>query len=377
MKRVLLNLLLWFGLATLSLSANAADNVVLITFDGLRWQEVFTGLDRELAEHEEYSVQQNELMDRFWRDSAGERARRLLPFLHGTVFANGAVVGNRNADSCAAVNNAWYFSYPGYSEILTGVVNDTIDSNGKIYNPERTIHELLEQMPAYRDGTGAFGSWDVFPFIFNVPRSGVHVNAFSPEPNPANDFEELLNTLHSDIPTPWPTVRNDAFTHHYAMSWFRRQRPKLLYIAYGETDDFAHDGKYDEYILAAHRTDRFIAEIWEMIQSTEGYRDNTVLFVGVDHGRGEDPIETWQHHASERSLDGYMQSLSQYENGIVGSEATWMAAMGPGISDRGLITTGDDCLTNDRIAATLLEVLGLDYTELNPNMGEPLREFLE
>ncbi|MFN3162792.1 MAG: hypothetical protein ACE37N_04770 [Pseudohongiellaceae bacterium] len=54
-----------------------------------------------------------------------------------------------------------------------------------------------------------------------------------------------------------------------------------------------------------------------------------------------------------------------------------MAAMGPGISDRGLITTGDDCLTNDRIAATLLEVLGLDYTELNPNMGEPLREFLE
>ncbi|GIT63984.1 MAG: hypothetical protein Ct9H300mP22_3840 [Gammaproteobacteria bacterium] len=33
--------------------------------------------------------------------------------------------------------------------------------------------------------------------------------------------------------------------------------------------------------------------------------DNTVLFVSVDHGRGEDPIETWQHHASKRSLGLY------------------------------------------------------------------------
>ena len=106
-------------------------------------------------------------------------------------------------------------------------------------------------------------------------------------------------------------------------------------------------------------------------------RRQHLLFIGVDHGRGDDPIETWQHHASQRSLDGYMQSLARYEEGIVGSEATWMAAMGPGINDRGLVTTGDDCLTNDRIAATLLEVLGLDYTDLNPDMGAPMREFLE
>ena len=377
MKNVLLIVTVWVGLLTSSLPVQAAENVVLITLDGLRWQEVFSGIDRRLAEHDEYSVRQNELMTRFWRNNPGDRARRLLPFLHGTVFADGTVVGNRNAGSCAAVSNPWYFSYPGYSEILTGVVNETIDSNGKNYNPERTIHELLEQMPAYRDSTGAFASWDVFPFIFNVPRSGIHVNAFSPEPSPGNEFEELLNTLHTDIPTPWPTVRNDAFTHHYAMSWFRRQRPRLLYIAYGETDDFAHDGKYDEYIFAAQRTDRFIAEIWDMVQSTEGYRDNTVLFIAVDHGRGYDPIETWQHHASQRSLDGYMESLAEYQEGIVGSEATWMAAIGPGISDRGLITTGNDCLTNDRIAATLLEVLGIDYTELNPDMGAPLTEFLD
>jgi hypothetical protein len=359
-----------------SAAAQAADNLVLISFDGLRWQEVFRGLDRELAEHESYSAQSELLMEKFWAESPAERARKLLPFMHSTIFSQGSYVGNRDANSCARIANPWNFSYPGYSELLTGVVNEAINSNGKIANPERTVHELLEQKTEFQGRTGAFASWDVFPYIFNTERSGVHVNAFAPEHEPGNEFERLLNTLHEDIPTPWPTVRNDAFTHHYAKSWFSRAEPRLLYIAYGETDDFAHDGKYDEYILAAHRTDRFIQEIWGMIQSTPGYRDNTNLILVVDHGRGEDPIETWQHHASMRSLQGYMRSLAQYEQGIVGSENTWMAALGPDIADNGLIATGDDCLLNVGIAATVLELLGEDYRQHNPAMAAPIRQWL-
>lgn len=107
------------------------------------------------------------------------------------------------------------------------------------------------------------------------------------------------------------------------------------------------------------------------------YRDNTVLFITVDHVRGEDPIETWLHHASKRSLDGYMSSLAQYEEGIVGSEATWIAALGPGIANRGLVQTGDDCVTANRIAATLLQLLGEDYRDYNPNMEAPIQSLLD
>lgn len=376
MKLILSMLALILNLPLLP-QAEAADNAVLITFDGLRWQEVFRGVDRELAEHEQYSDQGDLLMQRFWHEDSNERARLLLPFLHGTVFSKGSYAGNQDAGSCAQVNNPWYFSYPGYSEILTGVINESIDSNGKNPNPERTIHELLEAKSEFRGKTGAFASWDVFPWIFNVERSGIHVNAFTTESNPANEFERTLNLLYSDIPTPWPTVRNDAFTHHYAKAWFERTRPRLLYISYGETDDFAHDGKYDSYILAAHRTDRLIADIWDMVQSTDGYRDNTVLFIAVDHGRGEIPMETWQHHASKRSLDGYMESLAQYEDGIVGSEHTWMAAIGPGIPANGLIETNGECLGNNRIAATLLELIGEDAQQLNPAMGDKMEAFLK
>ncbi len=123
----------------------------------------------------------------------------------------------------APVANPWVFSYPGYSEILTGVVNETINSNSKLHNPERTVHERLEGIGGFVGSTAAFASWDVFPLIFNVERSGVYVNAFEP-PNAPEGMEEItLNRLHKDIPPPWPTVRNDAFTHRYALSFLRRE----------------------------------------------------------------------------------------------------------------------------------------------------------
>ncbi len=355
----------------------SAENIVLVTLDGLRWQELFAGLDVELATNDDFSSQKDMLATKFGDMVRADSARKIFPFLHNIVFEKGSYVGDRTRSSCARVTNDWYFSYPGYSEILTGVVNSAIDSNSKVLNPERSFLELLEKQTAFAGKSAAFASWDVFPYILNVERSGLHVNAFAAESNPQSEFESLLNILYSDTPTPWPTVRNDSFTHHYAMSYFKRELPRVLFVSYGETDDFAHDGKYDEYVIAANRTDRFISELWEMVQSTPTHKDNTVLFIAVDHGRGSNPIETWQHHASKSSVSGYMSSLSTYENGIEGSEAVWMAAMGPGIASEGLITTEANCLSNNRIAATLLKLLNVDYQSLNPSMGEPMNEFLQ
>ncbi|MES3007123.1 MAG: alkaline phosphatase family protein [Pseudomonadota bacterium] len=364
-------------LAMSATPALAADNVILITLDGLRWQEVFRGIDKTLATHEEYSARSEQVMREFWHEDAQARAQALMPFLHNVMFREGSYVGNRDADSCAQVSNPWYFSYPGYSEILTGVVNPAIDTNGKNLNPEKTLLELLNATPAYRQRVGAFASWDVFPYIFNVERSGVPVNALGTAIKAKTPEEVMLAELAIDIPTPWETVRHDAFTHHYAKVFIAENQPRVTYISYGETDDFAHEGRYDDYAFAAQRADRFIGEIWELVQSLESYRDNTVLFVTVDHGRGEQPLETWQHHASKASLTGYMQSLAQYEEGIVGSESVWMAAIGPGVPANGLLQTGADCLTSNRIAATLMSLLGEDYRQYNPAMGVPMQEFLQ
>ena len=76
-----------------------------------------------------------------------------------------------------SVSNPWYFSYPGYNEILTGEVDESINSNDKVFNPNKTILERLNAQPEFKNSTALFGSWDVFPYIVNTQRSKVQVNA--------------------------------------------------------------------------------------------------------------------------------------------------------------------------------------------------------
>lgn len=372
-----IGLLLQVELVMAAAADAAVSNIFLVTLDGLRWQEVFRGLDRSLAANGDYSGRSETIIARYGAANAAESAAALMPFLHNTVFREGTVVGNRDKNSCARVSNSWYFSYPGYNEILTGVVDESIDSNAKIPNKNKTFLELLNETESYRDRVAAFGSWDVFPYIFNVERSGLHLNAAQNAEPAENEFEVFLNRLQGDIPSPWGNVRLDAFTHHYALSHIRNHHPRIVYIGYGETDDFAHDGQYDQYVMAANRSDRFIEELWELIETDDFYKDNTVLFITVDHGRGEEPEETWRHHASKKSVSTSMQSLARYQEGIVGSDAVWMAAIGPGVPANGLLGTDDACLTSNRIAATLLNLLGEDYRLFNSDMGTPMPEFLQ
>ena len=101
MKNFLLSFLLLIVLLPASnLSAQGAENVVLITFDGLRWQEVFGGIDENLATHKDYSPQTELLMQRFWHSNSNDRAQALLPFIHNTVFSQGIYAGNPHENSC-------------------------------------------------------------------------------------------------------------------------------------------------------------------------------------------------------------------------------------------------------------------------------------
>ncbi len=348
------------------------ENIVLITIDGLRWQEVFRGVDHRLLNAEAF-IKRKAILEEQFVNSVTTPQAALLPFLTQTMATNGILYGNRDVGECMKVTNPWYFSYPGYSEILTGVADPKIDSNKKFNNPNVTFLEYLNLSSPFKGQVAAFGSWDVFPYIMNTERSGIPVNAGFDEATLNPTQKELwLNTLQHDIPSPWETVRLDAFTHHYALETIQKTRPRALYIAYGETDDFAHDGHYDQYILAAHRTDRFIREIWTTLQAIPQYQNKTVLLVTTDHGRGEMPLETWQHHASQKSLQGYMKSLSQYQEGIVGSDNVWLAAMGPGVGTMPKLQDSKACYGSNQIAATLLAALGINPNEFNTEIGEAM-----
>lgn len=359
--------------------ARPAELVLLVTADGLRWQEVFRGADQRLLQDERFTPKD---YTRFAsHQSAGPQAarRQLMPFLSDVVATRGVVIGDRDAGSRMRVTNPWWFSYPGYNEILTGRADPAIDSNARRPNPNITVLEWLNRQPGFRGRVLAFGSWDVFPDIINAHRSGIPVNAgFMAVTERASERELWLNELQAQASSPWPTVRLDVFTHQYALETLRHDRPRVIYIAYGETDDYAHEGKYPQYLDAAYRFDGFVRDLWENVQRTSGLKDRTVLLITTDHGRGEVPLEAWQHHSSAAAVRGYSGSLAtEYPEGITGSDHIWFAAIGSGVAARGSLG-GDVEFTQSQIAATLLQALDIDRESFDAAAGPALEEiFIE
>ena len=162
---------------TASSKASHAKNLILITIDGLRWQELFGGADKNLLNNDKFVRESSHTKEQFWHDNEEKRRQLLLPFFWNTIAKNGVVIGNRKLGSTMSVSNNWHFSYPGYSEIFTGIADPKLNSNKKVPNPHVSFIEWLNTQESFDHKLAAFGSWDVFPAIFNVERNKMHVKA--------------------------------------------------------------------------------------------------------------------------------------------------------------------------------------------------------
>src|ERR1700704_4561388 len=77
-----------------------AENIIIITTDGLRWQEVFKGMDSAIANNSKFNQDDSALIfKKYWDDVENERRKKLMPFLWSTIVAKGQVYGNRNYDT--------------------------------------------------------------------------------------------------------------------------------------------------------------------------------------------------------------------------------------------------------------------------------------
>jgi len=348
-----------------------AANLVLVTLDGVRWQEVFGGIDLDLIEDERYAKSPALLKETYWREQRHERRKLLFPFLWSVVASQGVLIGDQEQESFINVSNPWWFSYPGYNEILTGSADPVIDSNARKWNRNVTFLEILNGVQGFKERVLAFASWDVFPYIINTQRSGVPVNSGFTIASPATTAKSRwLNEMSAEAPTLWQTVRLDYLTNGYAMDALESQHPRVIYIAYGETDDFAHDGSYDRYIDAAHRTDLMLSKLWNWLQTDPFYRDRTTLMISTDHGRGS-TADGWAHHAS--AVGAVMLEMVDAPDGVPGSDQIWFAAIGPHIQTKGLVTGH---WKQSQIAATALTSLQLDPARLMPQADSAMVELL-
>jgi hypothetical protein len=356
MRRTLL--IVTFLLAILPRAGGVAESpperrVVVITLDGFRWQEMFGGAQREYfkrSKPDEVPAAEK----RFWRDGAAERREILMPFMWKTVAAKGQILGDPEKQSRVHLSNGLWFSYPGYNEMLAGVADPRIDSNDKVPNPNVTVLEWLNGRPAFKGRVAAFGSWDVLPSIVNSARSGIPVGTgFTPVPAPRTDRERAINELATDLPAYWSYGPFDAPIVYAALEAMRASSPRVIYIMLGEGDEWAHAGRYDLYLDATFRADRFIQRVWETVQSLPDYKDRTSVLVTTDHGRGA-TVNDWNDHGRK----------------VPAAETTWMAGIGPAVAPLGV--RSGVTVTTAQFAATIAAAVGEDFRAAIPAAAPPV-----
>lgn len=335
----------------------ASTHVIFVVTDGVRWQELFGG-----AEHAQIvarsQVEDTAALRRdFWRPTAVERRAALLPFVWGTMATQGQILGDSTMGSIATVTNTKRFSYPGYSEMFTGHADPRIDSNEYPANPNQTVFEWLNKQSGFTGRVAAFATWDAFRRIINTERSGVPVyDAWDHGIAPTGSAREaVLKDLLATQTRMWGNNTWDALTHYSAVDYIHVKKPRVIFIGYGETDEWAHDKRYDLYLRSAHQVDAYIAALWRNAQAHPDTRNKTTLIVTTDHGRGEGA--TWNDHGER----------------VPEANRMWIAVMGPDIAPMGV--RRDTPATQSQVAATVAAALGLRWQSAEPKAASPLPVF--
>jgi hypothetical protein len=335
-------LCVWFLLVVCtSVRAQKAENIFIITTDGVRWQEVFTGADSVLL-HNPAFVQDTALSCQlYWDTSLEQRRKKLMPFFWNVIAKQGQLYGNRTKESKVNMRNIYKISYPGYNELLTGYPDPLPILNAPQYNRNISVLEYLNRSPQYKNSVAAFTSWNVFPFILNNHRNRMLQNSGYASLNDTAEGIQVVNSVQQSVVQKYKT-RYDLLTFFTAKEYIRQHHPRVVFLGLGETDEFAHKGQYDLYLQQLANVDKMIAELWYLVQTDPFYKNNTTFLISTDHGRGRG--DKWvKHHTF-----------------VKGSGEIWLALLGKSISPVGEMQEVAT-VYQAQVAATVVFLLGENF----------------
>jgi hypothetical protein len=240
-------------LLPLLLAATPPDNVVLITWDGVRWQDFF---DRTAGGP----------MQRFWSKHA----------------ARATVLGEPSGDARFEVANDSLVSLPGYQEMMVGGPVPCLTNLCGRVRAETLVDRLVKEGLSSR----VVASW------------GSIADAASTRDQPFVDAGR-----HPEDPrAPWGGARLDRGTWAKAMTALE-QRPRFLWISLNDADEWGHRGRRETYVLTLRRYDIWLDELLEKLGTMGDYGARTTVIVTTDHGRGDGDAWTehgWEHPGSRQ-----------------------------------------------------------------------------
>lgn len=336
-----------------------AHAVVLVTIDGTRWQDLFGGVDLDILRSVsgKTPVEQTETYTRFWAATPEASRARVMPFLWTRLVAqDGVLHGNRRAGSRMQLANTQRVSYPGYNELLSGAPHDdVIAGNSYRRYPFLTVLEWLRaDLRLPKSGVAVFGSWKTFRMISEREEGAITINAGYEDFDHPDPEIRTLSALQHLAPTGFDGARHDVYTFRFGLAHLQTARPRVLYLAFDETDDWAHQKRYDLVLDALNRTDRQLEQLWTWLQGDPEYRGRTTLVLTVDHGRGR-RADDWTDHGASTA----------------GAEETWVGCFGATVTARG--ESRDQTVRSTRqIASTVAAVLGRDFRTAVPDAAPPI-----
>lgn len=290
--------------------------VVIVTIDGVRWQEVFNGSDR-----------------RFSR-SGYTSARSLFKNLHDLGSTRGAFIGAPGQGTIAA-SGPNYLSLPGYTELLGGRASRCLDNDC----PRTNLPSILDEARAAGAKVAAFASWEKLDFAATTT-PGSFVSSCGRDGNPVID--------------PWPgfgDYRPDRLTADAALAYYAAERPDVFFLGLGDPDEFAHRGDYEGYLGAVRHADETIGRLVALLDTLGERGKRTHVVVTADHGR-----------SNEFTSHGPMPEAAR----------VWMVAAGPRFAARGAVMSPHPRRLAD-IAPTLRVVMGLS-PDTSERSGAPIEE---
>jgi hypothetical protein len=340
---------------------NHTKNIVLILIDGFRWQEIYDGANYKLLTSKRFTSQDSlRLMKKYWSPNVKNRRKKLMPFTWDYIAEHGQLYGDREEGNKVNVKNPYRLSYPGRAEDLSGFVDPQINDNDYGLNPNTNVLAFLNKQKGYRDKVVTFTCWDATQRDINPQKNGTYVNApwEDIKGDHLTDAENLANELqHITVRKFGNVERLDANVYALAKSYIKASHPKVIFIDFGDTDEYAHGGRYDYYLDDIHNLDKMIGNLWKIMQKDPFYRNKTTFFIVPDHGRG---ANDWTAHGS---------SISH-------SDETWFMVMGPDTQPSGIVEMKEQ-IYQTQYAKTIAKLLGFQYSVRGHKTGEIIRSVLK
>lgn len=304
------------------------ENVIIVTLDGVRWQEVFKGADSTLIHNIGYiNGDFEQVKENYWVKSEKERRKKLMPFFWNELVQQGQLYGNREYGNFVNVTNNSLKSFPGYCEIWNGYADPSILTNNHPNNPHTTVLEFLNKQEGFEGDN----------VVITVA---------------ASSLERIFNVDENDF--TFSAGHKDSTVYNKTMRALKNDHPRVVYMSINKTDHWAHQFQYNTYLNLIHEADSFIQTIWEYIRQDEFYKDRTTLLVTTDHGRGVG--SEWHTHGS---------------GGVAHADETWFAVVGPDTTPTG------EQKEEMQVEATQFAKTIAAFLEFNFNTGSAVGELIE